>query len=188
MDKRRGLRYHIEVVDYAARSEVISLNLMKKELQQFLHVTLFFFPHHCPTFKIDDFVKSRNQTAKKKIQMQGARIARSEAYMEPHSQACGIACYAPTGDILSEEHSPTAKPVMLCVEGEKYTAVIYPVKYFLCLMLLFSSTFSIPYLLDMAVFNLTGQGMQRNASGPIKAGSPSVHHLILKSDQKHQWI
>ena len=123
MDKRRGLRYHIEVVDYAARSEVISLNLMKKELQQFLHVTLFFFPHHCPIFKIHDFVKSRNQMAKKKIQMQGARIARSEAYMEPHSQACGIACYAPTGDILSKEHSPTAKPVMLCVEGEKYAAM-----------------------------------------------------------------
>jgi len=43
--------------------------------------------------------------------------------MEPHSQACGIACYAHTGDILSKEHSPTAKPVMLCVEGEKYAAV-----------------------------------------------------------------
>jgi len=56
----------MEVVDYAVRSEVGSLDLMKKELQQFLHVTLFFFPHHCPTFKIDDFVRSLNQTAKKK--------------------------------------------------------------------------------------------------------------------------
>jgi hypothetical protein len=43
-----------------------SLELMKKELQQLLHVTLFFFPHNYPTFKIDDFVKSLNQTAKKK--------------------------------------------------------------------------------------------------------------------------
>jgi len=42
MDKRGGLRCHIEVVDYAARSEVGSLDLMKKELQQLLHVTLFF--------------------------------------------------------------------------------------------------------------------------------------------------
>ena len=42
----------MEVVDYAVRSEVGSLDLMKKELQQFLHVTLFFFPHNYPTFKI----------------------------------------------------------------------------------------------------------------------------------------
>jgi hypothetical protein len=42
--------------------------------------------------------------------------------------------------------------------------MIYPVKYFLCLMLLFSSSFYTPYLLfDMAAFNLTGQGMQCNA-------------------------
>jgi hypothetical protein len=79
--------------------------------------------------------------------MQGAQILRNEAYMEPHSQACGIVCYAHTGDILSKEHSPTAKPVVLCVEGEKYAAVIHPVKYFLCLMLLFSSNSYIPYLL-----------------------------------------
>jgi hypothetical protein len=53
----------------------------------------------------------------------------------------------------------------------QYAAMIYPVKYFLCLMLLFSSTLYTPYLYDMAAFNLTGQGMQRNAvlrllSGP----------------------
>ncbi|MHC4687646.1 MAG: hypothetical protein ACYTEW_25565 [Planctomycetota bacterium] len=47
---------------------------------------------------------------------------------------------------------------------EKYAAVIYPVKYFLCLMILFSSSFYIPYLIDMAAFNLTGQGMKRNAA------------------------
>jgi len=40
--------------------------------------------------------------------------------MEPHSQACGTACYVHTGDILSKEHLPTAKPVVLCVEGEKH--------------------------------------------------------------------
>jgi len=40
--------------------------------------------------------------------------------MEPHNRACGTACYAHTGDILSEEHLPTAKAVVLCVEGEKY--------------------------------------------------------------------
>jgi hypothetical protein len=45
-----------------------------------------------------------------------------------------------------------------------YAAVIYPVKYFLCLMLLFSSSFYIPYIIDMAAFNLTGQGMQFNAA------------------------
>ena len=66
--------------------------------------------------------------------------------MEPHSQDCGTACYAHTGDILSKEHSPTAKPMVHCVEGEKYAAVIYPVTYFLCLMLLFSSSVYIPYL------------------------------------------
>jgi hypothetical protein len=55
--------------------------------------------------------------------MQGAQILRNEAYMEPHRQACGTACYVHTGDILSKEHSPTAKPVVLCVEGEKYAAV-----------------------------------------------------------------
>lgn len=76
MDKRKGMRYHIEVVDYAVRSEVGSLDLMKKELQQFLHVTLFFFPHNYPTFKIDDFVKSLNQTAKEKNS--GARRAHPE--------------------------------------------------------------------------------------------------------------
>jgi len=43
--------------------------------------------------------------------------------MEPHSQAYGIACYAHTGDILSKEHSPAAKPVVLCLEGEKYAAM-----------------------------------------------------------------
>ena len=43
--------------------------------------------------------------------------------MEPHRQACGTSCYAQTGDILSKEHSPTAKPVVLCVEGEKYAAM-----------------------------------------------------------------
>ena len=37
--------------------------------------------------------------------------------MEPHRQACGTSCYAQTGDILSKEHSPTAKAVVLCVEG-----------------------------------------------------------------------
>jgi hypothetical protein len=58
------------------------------------------------------------------------RRNKNEAYMEPHSQACGTACYPHTGDILSKEHSPTAKPVVLCVEGEKYAAVIHPVKYF----------------------------------------------------------
>jgi hypothetical protein len=79
--------------------------------------------------------------------MQGAQILRNEAYMEPHSEACDTGCYAHTRDILSKEHSPTAKPVVLCVEGEKYAAMIYPVKYFLCLMLLFSNSFSIPYLL-----------------------------------------
>ena len=52
--------------------------------------------------------------------MQGAQILRNEAYMEPHSQACGTACYVHTGDILSKEHLPTAKPVVLCVEGEKH--------------------------------------------------------------------
>jgi hypothetical protein len=54
----------------------------------------------------------------------------------------------------------------------QYAAVIYPVKYVLCLMLLFSSGFYIPYLLfDMTAFNLTGRGMKRNdtlrlCSGP----------------------
>ncbi len=38
-------------------------------------------------------------------------------YMEPHRQACGTSCYAQTGDILSKEYSPTAKAVVLCVEG-----------------------------------------------------------------------
>jgi len=41
----------------------------------------------------------------------------SPPHMEPHSQACGIFCYAQTGDILSIEHSPTAKTVVLCAEG-----------------------------------------------------------------------
>jgi len=79
--------------------------------------------------------------------MQCAQIPNNEAYMEPHSQACGTACYAYTGDILSKEHLPTAKPVVLCVEGEKHAAVIYPVNYFLRLMLLFPSTSYTPYLL-----------------------------------------
>jgi len=38
--------------------------------------------------------------------------------MEPHRQACGTSCYAQTGDILSKEHLPTAKVVVLCVEGQ----------------------------------------------------------------------
>jgi hypothetical protein len=37
--------------------------------------------------------------------------------MEPHRQACDTSCYVQTGDILSKEHSPTAKAVVLCVEG-----------------------------------------------------------------------
>jgi hypothetical protein len=53
----------------------------------------------------------------------------------------------------------------------QYAAVIYPVKYFLCLMLLFSSGFYTPYLLfDMTAFNLTGQGMQRNAALRLCSG------------------
>ena len=59
----------------------------------------------------------------KEIQMQGTQILRSEAYVEPHSQAYRTACYAHTGDILSKEHLPTAKPVVLCAEGERYAAV-----------------------------------------------------------------
>jgi len=56
--------------------------------------------------------------------LQGVQILRNRAYMEPHSQACGIACYAHTGDILNKEHLPTAKPVVLCVKGEQYAAVM----------------------------------------------------------------
>jgi hypothetical protein len=53
----------------------------------------------------------------------------------------------------------------------QYDAVIYPVKYFLCLMLLFSNSFYIPYLLfDMAAFNLTGQEMKRNAALRLCSG------------------
>jgi len=37
--------------------------------------------------------------------------------MQPHRQACGTSCYTQTGDILSKEHSTTAKAVVLCVEG-----------------------------------------------------------------------
>ena len=44
--------------------------------------------------------------------------------MEPHSQPCGTACYAHTGDILNKEHLPTAKTVVLCVMGEQYAAVM----------------------------------------------------------------
>jgi len=35
----------------------------------------------------------------------------------PHRQACGTSRYAQTDDILSKEHLPTAKAVVLCVEG-----------------------------------------------------------------------
>jgi len=41
--------------------------------------------------------------------------------MEPHSRACGTACYAHTGDTLSKEHLPTAKPVVLSASKEKST-------------------------------------------------------------------
>jgi len=37
--------------------------------------------------------------------------------MEPHRQACDTSCYDQTRDILSKKHSPTAKAVVLCVEG-----------------------------------------------------------------------
>jgi hypothetical protein len=43
-------------------------------------------------------------------------------------------------------------------------------------MLLFSSSFYNPYLLDMAAFNLTGQGMQRNAEVGLFA---KLSYLVL---------
>ena len=45
--------------------------------------------------------------------------------MEPHRQACGASCYAQTGDILSKEHSLTAKAVVLCIEGSMRKPTIH---------------------------------------------------------------
>jgi len=65
--------------------------------------------------------------------------------------------------------------------------VIYPVKYFLYLMLLFSSTFYTPYLYDMAAFNLTGQGMQRNAEVGLFT-KPSKLETLTKHVRRFPWI
>jgi len=46
---------------------------------------------------VEIYKKGGIRRQRKKIQMQGAQILRNEAYMEPHSQACGTACYAHTG-------------------------------------------------------------------------------------------
>ena len=52
-------------------------------------------------------------------------LARDLKYMEPHRQACGTACYAHTDDILSKEHLPTAKAVVLCAEGSMRKPTIH---------------------------------------------------------------
>ncbi len=49
-------------------------------------------------------------------------------------------------------------------------------------MLLFSSIFYIPYSLDMAAFNLTGQGMKRNAAdGLFTKPSTLTSNLIVSA-------
>jgi hypothetical protein len=54
-------------------------------------------------------------------------------------------------------------------------------------MLLFSSTFYTPYLYDMAAFNLTGQGMQRNAEVGLFT-KPSKLETLTKHVRRFPWI